>query len=433
MAALLFRSLLVAACLTALNHAAVPADEITTLPGWTGKLPSKTYSGFFPTTLDGSTGSMLHYWLTLSENSPATDPLVVWLQGGPGCSSLFGMMYENGQLHFSGEKDNSTGVPLLVQNPYAWTKVANMLWLEQPVGVGFSYCVANNCSCDYEGCAFDVDAYNFFVNFFAAYPELAKLDFHISGESYGGVYVPYIADAVLTGNAGGKNPAINLKGILIGNGLGGDADDSEMYRRDSDFFYGHAAFSYQQQRTIDQACDWNSTLSPNCLNAIEAAQNGVGNYYMSILAQTTTTAMHLSHLGDCCCSIAQLPMSASEYHSHCVLVLLSLCADTTSMTPALTICWQSKCLSCPRMSCSRQACSLLSTAVRSKTSASSVSGSRSAPTTSTCQPYRKPSTCLRRTLATGKYAAAATSPLQMGTPTVACSSNYTATSCNDAV
>ena len=230
-----------------LVHAGVASDEITTLPGWTGKLPSKTYSGFFPTTLDGSTGSMLHYWLTLSENSPATDPLVVWLQGGPGCSSLFGMMYENGQLHFSGEKDNSTGVPLLVQNPYAWTKVANMLWLEQPVGVGFSYCVANNCSCDYEGCAFDVDAYNFFVNFFAAYPELAKLDFHISGESYGGVYVPYIADAVLTGNKQGQSHSINLKGIMIGNGLGGLVNDTKQQQQPrQDFFYGRSHSAQQE-------------------------------------------------------------------------------------------------------------------------------------------------------------------------------------------
>ena len=178
MFALLFRLLLVASCLTAaLVLAAVPADEITSLPGWTGKLPSKHYSGFFPTTLDGAAGGgMLHYWLTLSESDPTKDPVVVWLQGGPGCSSLFGLWserarhgmrmaqlvrniallthaffacalrrYENGQLHFSGEKDNSTGVPLVVQNDYAWTKRATMLWLEQPVGVGFSYCLNNNC------------------------------------------------------------------------------------------------------------------------------------------------------------------------------------------------------------------------------------------------------------------------------------------------
>ena len=288
MLATLLRLLLAAVCLSAaLVLAAVPADEITSLPGWTGKLPSRHYSGFFPTSLDGSPGAMLHYWLTLSESQPATDPLVVWLQGGPGCSSLFGLLYENGQLHFSGDKD-ATGAPTLVQNPYAWTKVANMLWLEQPVGVGFSYCQSGNCTCDYEGCAFDVDAYGFFVNFFGAYPELAKLDFHISGESYGGVYVPYIADAILTGNAGGKSPLINLKGILIGNGLGGAiSDDNEIERREMDFLYGHAAISYQKRLKIDALCDWNGTLSQECEDAMNDAVSGVGDFYMSACTHNT--------------------------------------------------------------------------------------------------------------------------------------------------
>ena len=235
----LFLRLFVAAALLSAVwvHAEVASDEITTLPGWTGKLPSKHYSGFFPTTLDGSKGGMLHYWLTLSENKPATDPLVVWLQGGPGCSSLFGMLYENGQFRFSGDTD-ANGQATLVQNPYSWTKVANMLFLEQPVGVGFSYCLNNNCTCDSEGCPFGVDAYNFFVNFFKSYPEMAKLDFHISGESYGGVYVPFVADAILTGNQQGGNAMVNLKGILIGNGVGGLLNATEQLRRRSDFFYG---------------------------------------------------------------------------------------------------------------------------------------------------------------------------------------------------
>ena len=249
MLSLLLRFSLAAVLLSAvLVHADVPADEITSLPGWTGKLPSKHYSGFFPTTTDGSQGAMLHYWLTLSENKPATDPLVVWLQGGPGCSSLFGLLYENGQFRFSGETDNSTGLPTLVQNPYAWTKVANMLWLEQPVGVGFSYCLSDNCTCDYEGCPFGIDAYGFFVNFFKGYPELSKLDFHISGESYGGVYVPYVADSVLMGNQQGGNQKVNLKGILIGNGVGGLLNATEQLRRRSDFFYGQLTLQALEQR-----------------------------------------------------------------------------------------------------------------------------------------------------------------------------------------
>ena len=182
---LLLCAFLVVSSLAVSAYAAVAADEVTSLPGWTGPLPSKHYSGYFPTTIDGSSAGMLHYWLTLSENNPATDPLVLWLQGGPGCSSLFGLLYENGQIHFTGEKD-SKGVPTLVQNPSAWTKVANMIWLEQPVGVGFSYCVPG-AKGDCSGNDFGVDAYHFFLNFYKGFPELAKVPFHITGESYAGV------------------------------------------------------------------------------------------------------------------------------------------------------------------------------------------------------------------------------------------------------
>ena len=297
---LLLSALLVACSLCVVVQAAVAADEVTSLPGWSGPLPSKHFSGYFPTTIDGSSAGMLHYWLTLSERSPATDPLVLWLQGGPGCSSLFGLLYENGQIHFSGMKDNSTGVPTLVANPYAWTKVANMLWLEQPVGVGFSYCADRKGDCT--GQNFGLDAYHFFLNFLKGYPELASVPFHITGESYAGVsaparhistalqgtysvtrvvavlrsllilsvlwcavivvrYVPYVADAILTGNQGGKNPQINLKGLAIGNGVGGDSDDNEQLRREVDFFYGHThthsnhqSHSHRTETTHSRMC-----------------------------------------------------------------------------------------------------------------------------------------------------------------------------------
>lgn len=95
--------------------------------------------------------------------------------------------------------------------------------------MGFSYCSSGNCQSDFPN-----DAYHFFLNFFAAYPELSKNDFHISGESYAGVYVPYVTDAILTGNAAKINPYVNIKGILVGNGLGGSEDENEAFKRESD-------------------------------------------------------------------------------------------------------------------------------------------------------------------------------------------------------
>ena len=248
-------------------RSAVASDEVTSLPGWTGPLPSKHYSGYFPTTIDGSSSRMLHYWLTLSEGSPASDPVVLWLQGGPGCSSLFGLLYENGQIHVDGNED-SQGVPTLVQNPSAWTKVANMIWLEQPIGVGFSYCipgVKGACS----GTDFALDAYHFLINFFKGYPEFAKLPFHITGESYAGVYVPHIADAILTGNeGGGLNPKINLKGLAVGNGLGGGTNDWSMQRRQLDFYYGKGSVSYTAMQFFWQLCGISGFMNRTCTDMI---------------------------------------------------------------------------------------------------------------------------------------------------------------------
>ena len=59
------------------SFAAINRDEITKLPGWDHPLPSKQYSGY----LQVGT-SNLHYWFVLSENNPATDPVVLWLNGG---------------------------------------------------------------------------------------------------------------------------------------------------------------------------------------------------------------------------------------------------------------------------------------------------------------------------------------------------------------
>ena len=74
--------------------AAGATDEVTSLPGWSGPLPSRHWSGFLPTA-PGSNRS-LHYYFAESEGDPATDPVVLWVQGGPGGSSMEGFFTEVG-------------------------------------------------------------------------------------------------------------------------------------------------------------------------------------------------------------------------------------------------------------------------------------------------------------------------------------------------
>ncbi|ESQ56450.1 hypothetical protein EUTSA_v10027269mg, partial [Eutrema salsugineum] len=109
---------------------------ITKIPGFDGTFPSKHYSGYV--TIDKEHGKNLWYYFIESEKNPSKDPVVLWLNGGPGCSSMDGFVYEHGPFNFEPKKAN-TSLPLLQLNPYSWSKVSNIIYLDSPVGVGFSY------------------------------------------------------------------------------------------------------------------------------------------------------------------------------------------------------------------------------------------------------------------------------------------------------
>ena len=74
----------------------------------------------------------MFYILFNSRRNPQKDPLVMWLTGGPGCSSELALFYENGPFGFN-ETDRS-----LIYNPYSWNNISNLLFVDNPVGTGFS-------------------------------------------------------------------------------------------------------------------------------------------------------------------------------------------------------------------------------------------------------------------------------------------------------
>ena len=141
-------------------------------------------------------------------------PFVVWLTGGPGCSSTLALLTENGPCTVDGDgKSGTTTV-----NPHSWTEAAHVLWLDQPAGVGFSYGDENDSGEAMVG----EDAYYFFQAFFQSHPEYANNPLYIIGESYGGHYVPAIAHRIWRGNQAPlceKCIPLNLAGLAIGNGL----------------------------------------------------------------------------------------------------------------------------------------------------------------------------------------------------------------------
>lgn len=180
-------------------------------------------------TLSGVAGQ-LHYWLIESTNDAANDPIVLWLNGGPGSSSLIGLLTENGQIVTNDESltNEIDGVPQVFLNPYSWSTMSNMLYLESPKGVGFSYCEgvksSSNCVNTDESTA--LDAYEFLVNFFKAFPEYKANKFYITGESYAGIYIPMLIEQIDLDVLGAK---LNFAGAAIGNGCWVSSSSVELY------------------------------------------------------------------------------------------------------------------------------------------------------------------------------------------------------------
>lgn len=150
----------------------------------------------------------LFYWCFESQNDPSTDPVIFWLTGGPGCSSQLALLFENGPFTVSNTET-------LVPNPYTWNTQATVCWIDQPAGTGYSY-----SNTDYIGTEAQVqqEMWAFFQAFFQQYPQYSTQDFFLSGESYGGHYVPAISSYIVQQQSNGGEKVVNFKGCTIGNG-----------------------------------------------------------------------------------------------------------------------------------------------------------------------------------------------------------------------
>ncbi|GAA5868650.1 hypothetical protein JCM8547_003768 [Rhodosporidiobolus lusitaniae] len=170
---------------------------------------SKQYSGY----LDIADDAHLFYWFFESRSkNPEKDPLVLWINGGPGCSSTTGLLFELGPCAIANEGKNTTW------NPYSWTESANVIFLDSPVQVGYSY--GNKAVSNSQDTAEDI--YAFFQLFYEKFPKFKSVDLHVAGESYAGTYLPNIASTINNHNKQKPTPsalAIPLASVLIGNGL----------------------------------------------------------------------------------------------------------------------------------------------------------------------------------------------------------------------
>nr|GMC48198.1 Serine carboxypeptidase-like 17 [Ipomoea batatas] len=149
-------------------------SQVKFLPGFQGPLPFELETGYIG--VGESEDVQLFYYFTKSESQPESDPIILWLTGGPGCSALSGLLFEIGPFTLEKEKYNGS-LPRIVLNPYSWSK-----WLND-------------------------------------HPEFISNPFYVAGDSYSGILVPIISQFISDGNEMGIHPQINLQGYMLGNPL----------------------------------------------------------------------------------------------------------------------------------------------------------------------------------------------------------------------
>jgi len=174
----------------------IPDIDTTDISQYAGLLPIRTNTFIF-------------FWLFEQEEEKKsnTEKLTIWLNGGPGCSSMDGVFMENGPYTFD-RNDH------IIRNPYSWNKHSNIVYVDQPTGTGFSYTNNNDIPRNELGVGRDFNT--FLSQFFRVFPQYENAEIYIAGESFAGTYIPYIASNLINNPVNGKK--INLQGIAIGNG-----------------------------------------------------------------------------------------------------------------------------------------------------------------------------------------------------------------------
>ncbi|XP_066305732.1 serine carboxypeptidase 2-like [Miscanthus floridulus] len=248
--------------------AAAELDRIDGLPGQ----PTVNFSMYSGYVTDAAAGQALFYLLMEASGVPADSaPLVLWLNGGPGCSSIgYGAMEELGAFRVN--PDGET----LSLNPYAWNKVANVLFLDSPAGVGYSYTNNTNDLYDAGDNKTAHDSCAFLINWLERFLQYKYRDFYIAGESYAGHYVPQLSQVVYRNNKGIENPTLNFKGFMVGNAV---IDDYHDYKGTFEYWWTHGLISDETYVKLWEACKYDVSENPSeeCQNISEVAGAEQGN------------------------------------------------------------------------------------------------------------------------------------------------------------
>ncbi|KAI0751811.1 alpha/beta-hydrolase [Daedaleopsis nitida] len=161
-----------------------------------------SWSGLMPISGDPNEDRKLFFWFFPPGPQGSTDDIIFWTNGGPGCSSLEGLLQENGPFQWA------WGTAHPVRNEFSWTNLSSVLYLEQPVGTGFS---TGTATAENEHDIAE-QIFGFLQQFLEVFAELKDKKLYLSGESYAGMYVPYLADYIYDHSS---DLALDLNGFFI--------------------------------------------------------------------------------------------------------------------------------------------------------------------------------------------------------------------------
>ncbi|KAF8646648.1 hypothetical protein AX16_007146 [Volvariella volvacea WC 439] len=210
------------------------------------------------------------FWYFASRKNPQTAPLALWFNGGPGSSSMIGLIQELGPCRIT--NDSST----VTLNPYSWSNEANFLFIDQPVGVGFSHGDLEVGTSQQAA----ADVWTFLQIFLkdSRFAHLQDNPLAIWTESYGGHYGPTFAAHFLAQNsaiAAGTVSGIplNLQVLGIGNGLTDPLSQYPGYIT----YAGNNPYHALVSTSIISRANTSWTQSGGCREQITACYNGGSN------------------------------------------------------------------------------------------------------------------------------------------------------------
>ncbi|KAL9691697.1 hypothetical protein QQ045_012123 [Rhodiola kirilowii] len=258
--------------LAAIFGTGVGKTVVETLPGLSGVVPFEMETGYV------SVGDMeeveMFYYFVKSQKDSVNDPLLVWLGGDLGCSGLSSFLYDIGPVKFNVSAFNGSFASIELElNPYSWTKVANILFIDQPVGAGFSFSTSEDAYNTSDTKA-SKHLYTFLRKWLNVNPDFVNNPLYVGGNSYAGITVPLLVEHILAGLEERLSPQIQLMGYVLGNPQTDYYIDNNMqipyvYRVDliSDEYYEDAKlYCYEDYLNVEE----NNTL---CLTSLETIKD----------------------------------------------------------------------------------------------------------------------------------------------------------------